>query len=70
MSHLDPCRSRLAGDSLRKIDARLAGLIAGKPAPTDFVLQFEKVPVLTNGCRSRGEKIFLSFPLLYPAQAF
>ncbi|MGA8132672.1 MAG: outer membrane lipoprotein carrier protein LolA [Pseudomonas gingeri] len=30
------CRSRLAGDSVRKITARLKGLIAGKPAPTRF----------------------------------
>ncbi|RBH57991.1 MULTISPECIES: outer membrane lipoprotein carrier protein LolA [Pseudomonas] len=30
------CRSRLAGDGVRKITARLKGLIAGKPAPTRF----------------------------------
>ncbi|PNQ88352.1 hypothetical protein CCU68_32160 [Pseudomonas gingeri NCPPB 3146 = LMG 5327] len=29
----DSCRGRLAGDGVGKIDARLAGLIAGKPAP-------------------------------------
>ncbi|NVZ25119.1 outer membrane lipoprotein carrier protein LolA [Pseudomonas gingeri] len=28
------CRSRLAGDSISKVIARLKGLIAGKPAPT------------------------------------
>jgi len=30
------CRSRLAGDGVRKITARLKGFIAGKPAPTRF----------------------------------
>ncbi|PNQ91188.1 hypothetical protein CCU68_17750 [Pseudomonas gingeri NCPPB 3146 = LMG 5327] len=29
-----PCGSRLAGDDVRQIDARLTGPIAGKPAPT------------------------------------
>ncbi|PNQ88878.1 hypothetical protein CCU68_29515 [Pseudomonas gingeri NCPPB 3146 = LMG 5327] len=32
-----PCRSRLAGDGVRMGDARLMGLIAGKPAPTGVV---------------------------------
>ncbi|PNQ90964.1 hypothetical protein CCU68_19340 [Pseudomonas gingeri NCPPB 3146 = LMG 5327] len=31
------CGSRLAGDSDRSGDARLEGLIAGKPAPTGIV---------------------------------
>ena len=28
------CRCRLAGDGVSEINARLQGLIAGKPAPT------------------------------------
>ncbi|MPQ65269.1 hypothetical protein GC387_01270 [Pseudomonas sp. MWU12-2323] len=33
------CGSRLAGDDVRIDGARLAGLIAGKPAPTRVVFQ-------------------------------
>ncbi|MPQ65741.1 hypothetical protein GC387_03695 [Pseudomonas sp. MWU12-2323] len=46
------CRSRLAGDSGRTVDARLPGLIAGKPAPTRGG-GYEKAFSAKAGCSSR-----------------